>query len=223
MAVSRLTIRTRAKNRADMTNSEFVGDAEWNDYINEGLAELHELIANKYDDYQVCSETITLVSDQEAYELPSNFMRIRGVDVVSSGRSYTLEPFMFQERNRLHIYEGVRSTGTRYMYQVVGSNLRLIPTPISAGGTITLWYVPSAKTLINDESTIDPSYEVGWERYIVLYAAIRALQKEESLESVQLAMAEQQGLQRKIEASATQNAGSPKRVVDTRYSREFWR
>ncbi len=74
-------LRTRAKRLADMENSGFVADAEWLDYINEGLSELHDILVMASDEYFLSSTTINIVSGTSAYALPSDFYKVRGVDL----------------------------------------------------------------------------------------------------------------------------------------------
>lgn len=219
MAVALSTLRTRAKRRADMESSTFVVDAEWTDYINEGLAELHETIVDKSDDHIVSSTTIAVVAGTDSYALPTDFFRERGVDILTGGSTYTLSPFMFRERNRLDSYLGdvQRRGGLNYFYSIVGNNIRLIPEP-SGSHTLTLWYIPEVAELSADGDEIDTAYAIGWERYVVLYAAIKALQKQEK--DTTTYERELLGLQRRVEKNARRSDGDPKRVVDVRTGRD---
>lgn len=229
MAATLLTLRTRAKRLADMENSSFVADAEWLAYINEGKAELHEILVGKHEDYSVTSCTIPLVAGTDAYALPDGtlyssalaFLKERGVDLVVGSESYTLEPFEFRERNRYSFVEGAGISDVPYRYSVVGDNLRITPAP-TASGTLTLWYVPQSVDLSADGDTLPASMATGWERYLVVYAAMRALMKEES--DVSALMAELARSRATIEAAAgTRRAGDPRRVVDVRYSgSNYW-
>lgn len=214
MQASREELRLRAKRRADKEDSEFVSDQEWNHYLNEGLAELHEIVVGKHEDFFVQSATISLSSGVDKYDLPDDYLMMRGVDLVSGNRSYTLRPFMFRERNRLEWHANRVTVGNWYMYQVVGSRIHIIPDPVGSD-TLTLWYVPQAPKLENDGQRLSVVYANGWERYIVLYAAIKAWQKEET--DVSQLMPELVTLQQRIEANAGRSSADPKRVVDVRY------
>ena len=55
-------LRTRARRLADAVGNNFFSDAEVNDYINTGLAELHDILVLKFEDYYVKSATFSLVS-----------------------------------------------------------------------------------------------------------------------------------------------------------------
>jgi len=217
MPETREQLRLRAKRRADMENSGFVSDSEWNDYLEEGKAELHELVVDKHEDFLVRSTTFSLVANQNGYDLPSDFLMPRGVDLVSGNNTYTVRPFMFRERNRLEGWYGGNSVGYNFMYQIFGNQIWFEPAP-SSSGSIKLWYVPQVERFKNDGDTLNVAYANGWERYIVLYAAIKALQKEES--DVSFLMAELAGVQKKIESNSYRSPSDPKRIVDVRYSKE---
>jgi len=219
MPATRSELRDRAKRRADMENSSFVSDTEWNDYINEGLSELHDIVINKHDDHIVSSTTLTFTNGASTTALPSDFYRIRGVDLTSGGFTYALEPFMFRERNRLQFASGILYGIENYMYQVVGDNLHLIPKA-QGSVSVTLWYIPEAPELAADGTEVNVGYAQGWDRYVVLYATIRALQKEES--DVSSHFAELGALQKRIEASAMRSSADGKRVVDVKYKGSAW-
>jgi hypothetical protein len=220
--VSRLELRTRAKRRADMESSSFVSDEEWNDYLNEGISQLHGIVTLKNDDFIVKDTTISLSNGVDAYRLPDDFLRERGVDLVEGSNTYTLDPFMFRERNRLQYYAGgITRSDVVYMYQIIGDFIRFIPDPTGTG-TIKLWYIPQAQILDRDKDKLDVAYANGWDRYVIIYAAIEALRKEES--DVTMLEAKLNDAGKRIMDSAVRSAGDPKRVVDVRYKREtFWR
>ena len=219
MAATLAQLRTRAQRLADMENSQFVANAEWLDYINEGLSELYDIVIGKNDDWFVTTQSIALVAGTAAYAVNAAFYKERGVDLVSGSTSYTLRPFMFRERNAAQGLAGALLEEP-YQYQIVGANIRFIPTP-AAAGTATLWYIPQITQLSADGDTVSTTLPLGWERYIVLYAALRALQKEESDASA--LMTELAATQRKIEKAASgRSAGDPKRVVDVRNTRGGW-
>ena len=73
-----------------MENSLFVKDSELTSYINNSIAELHDLLIQSYgDDYYVETVSFNGVSGQIDYALPNGtnysaapkFYKLRGVDV----------------------------------------------------------------------------------------------------------------------------------------------
>lgn len=215
MSISLKDLRTRAQRRADLEGDSFVSDDEWTDYINEAIGELHELLTNRYQDHFLKSTTITTESGVSAYDLPSDFYQVRGVDLTGGGGPYTLKPFMFAERNRLNFVGGVTVADHGFAYQIAGNQLRVIPEPNGAQ-TLTLWYTPSATLLEKDADKLPPHYKNSWEKYVILYAAIEALDKKRddtTFLRAKLARAEE-----KITVAAEPTSGDPKRVVDVKYS-----
>ena len=143
--VALTTIRTLAQQRADQQNSNFVNDTEWLRYINRGYAELYDLIvtAANSEDYFLNSSTISLVSGTKSYDLPSDFYKMRGVDLSVGSDSIPLRRYNFSQRDVGSRYSVAR--GMRYHLQ--GSSLYLHPTP-STNDSITIWYVPRPKKFI---------------------------------------------------------------------------
>jgi hypothetical protein len=137
------TIRTLAKQRADMENSNFVNATEWVRYINRGYAELYDLIvtAANSEDYYLTNSTVQLISGTQSYSLPSDFYKMRGVDLIVGSDAIPLRRYNFSQRN-----VGSRYTVARRMrYHMQGSTLHLNPKP-ATNDTLKIWYVPSPKS-----------------------------------------------------------------------------
>ena len=213
-------IRTEAKQRAEMENSTFVADSEWNGYINRSYAELYDMLVQKFGpEYYITSSTVTTVSGTDSYALAADFYKLLGVDLLVSGTDYvTLSPFMFSERNQFgSVARILRGGAPDYRYRVQGSNLVLRPVPKEAR-TLKVWYIPAYTTLSQDSDTLDGVN--GWEEYVIVDAAMKALSKEES--DVSVLMAQKQALIQRIEAAAqNRDAGAPLRMVDVRYTDRF--
>ena len=233
-----LAVRTAARQRADMVNSQFLTDAEFNANIQASHQELYGLIAQKYgNDYFTAgtpdnwfqlttdgaSASFALPDGTAAYKLVDAattapaFFKLLGVDLQSQGAAngwFTLGQFVFAERNRF-TFPNVQSTyGRRDLlrYRVNGNRLWFTPIP-QAGQTVRLWYVPRLTVPVADADVIDGVN--GWEEYIVIDAAIKALQKEES--DCGLLMGQKEALVRRLEAEAeNRDAGSPATVGNVR-------
>lgn len=222
--VTLLQVRNQCKQRADMVNSTFVSDSEWNTYIAGSYKELYDILISAYgNDYQVATP-VTFQTDgtNDKYSLPDGtlyssapaFYKLLGVDLQTSGSAQiwqTLKPFNFSERNRYSPY-GVNSLSrnTAIRYRLLGNQLWFTPLPQS-GITIQLWYIPEPSTLSLDADTFDGIS--GWEEYVIVDAAIKALQKEES--DVSVLMGQKQALISRIQAMAeNRDAGSPATVAD---------
>ena len=203
-------LRTEVRRRADMEDSTFVTDAELNNYINASVGELYDLIIQKYgSDYYVSSSTINVVSGTDSYSLPSDFYKLLGVDlVVDSDRSIALKRFMFNERNKTIRWD--RSSTYKFRYRLQGDNLVLSPEPEGAE-TLKLWYIPLPATLTNDTDELKGFS--GWEEYVIIDAAMKCLQKEES--DVSVLFAQKQAMIQRIEVAAeNRDANEASRITD---------
>lgn len=207
-------LRDRAKVRADMVSSSFVSDATWNEWINEEGSELHDLLVSKFgDDYYLDDFTIHLVTGQRDYDLPTNFLKVRGVDYALGGEPCSLRRFEFEERNARAFTGTVLPGGrTTMRYRVIGGQIRFIPTP-AAQVAVTLWYIPQYRKLLHDNQPVSDRLAQGWDSYMVIGAAMRALQKEES--DVGVLAAEKANIIQRIEfAASSRDATEPHRIVD---------
>lgn len=212
-AVTLTTLRSRVRERADMVGSSFVADSATglDAWINEAHQKLHQMLVDALgEEYVSSSSAFTTVAGQSDYSLPAGFYKLYGVDLTIGGVIYDLEQYTRQERNTL------RNTNTAgwYLpkYSLVGSTLRLFPAPAGALAG-TMLYAPEATTLVNTTDTV--TYPNGWERFIVIDAAIQALNKEES--NTAALVAERASIIREIETTKEQrDLAHPKRIVDVK-------
>ena len=216
-----LDVRTQARERADMVNSQFVSDAEWNRYINASLYELYDLLVQKYGDHYFTSfPPYSFVTDGQSdwYALPPDFYKLVGVDLQinnSPNGFITLKPFNVGERNRFSVpnLQSCYGIMTNLRYRVAGQQAWFIPRA-AAGQTVRLFYVPRLSRLVEDTDVIDGIS--GWEEYVIVDAAIKAMVKEESDPAA--LMGQKAGLIARIEsAAANRDAGNPMTVSDTAY------
>jgi hypothetical protein len=157
------------------------------------------------------------------YPLPPDFYKLMGIDLglgtqtpSQSGPNgwLTLKKFAFASRNR-HIFGNVPVSFVGLLslrYRLEGSYVEFIPQPAS-NQTIRLRYIPRPVTLLADSDILDGVS--GWDEYVIVDAAIKAMQKEES--DVTILMARKEALLRRIEAAASnRDAGEPEVVSDVR-------
>jgi hypothetical protein len=225
-------VRLLAQQRADRVNSNFVTKEEWNSYINQSYTELYDLLVTLYEDYYVAAP-LTFITDGSTnqYTLPNGsnfngapaFYKLLGADcgLGANGNAWvTLHKFDFISRNR-YVFPNVTSTFLgvfNLRYRVVGNTLFFIPTP-SANQYIRLWYIPRVNTLLKDSDMLDSVS--GWIEYVIVDAAIKCLQKEES--DVTILMAQKQMLIDRIQSSAmNRDAGQPDTISDVRTFGERW-
>lgn len=170
-------LRTRARDRANMENSLFVTDSIFNSYINYAVSDLREKITSKVgEDYFASSSSSALTPGQETLNLPSDFFKLLWVEVLGEdGNYYPLRRFEIAEKPVLSY--GISHPGTEIKYRLRADTLWLQPANATGGRTVRLWYVPMPATLALDSDTLN-GYN-GWDEYVVLLAARKALVKEE--------------------------------------------
>ena len=239
-AITESALVARVRQRADMEENYFVSDLEVQTYINVGLSELHDLLIQTYgQDYYISSKTITTTSGIDTYPLndstssydiaATDFYKLRGIDAKLNGNVWsTLIPFNFNERN-LNQQGSITNvwglTNTRY--RLVGENLIFTPSPNSSMD-VKIWYIPTAQQFIQVGTTPPSASTVtfddinGYAEYVIIDAAIKCLQKEES--DVQVLFAQKAAMKRRIEeAASNRDAGSPLSVSDVyRANNSFW-
>lgn len=207
------SLRTQVRQRCDMVGSNFVTDSELNGYINASARELYDLLVRVYgEDYYLSSYSLSTVSGTDEYDLPATFYKLRGVDAQINGSDWeTLKKFNFNERNNWQNVAGWTSAGLpNVRYRIYGNKIRFSPAPLAVH-SVKLWYIPSLTALSLDADTFDGIN--GWEEYVVVDAAIKCLQKEES--DVSILLAQKEALKQRIENSAeNRDAGEPERITD---------
>lgn len=219
LTVTLASLKTQARQRADMENSSFVSDSELLALINNSYAELYDILVQAYgSNYFALETTLTMDQNTQKYALPSDFYKLLGVDLLIDGtyglataRYVTLDPFEFQERNRFSniVVSTVAGTYPNYRYRLMGQYLRFIAP--QTGDTIVVHYVPRVTLLVNDSDTVDGVN--GFEEYIIIDAAIKMAIKEES--DVSALMAQKQGIMNRIKMmSAQRDVGRAPKVSD---------
>lgn len=210
-------LKTRSRQRADMVNTQFVDDDELVTYINESITDLYDLLTTSYDeDYHLKSEEIFLVNNQEDYDLPADFYKLRGVDLVHGANdSSSMLPFNFQERNRYKnslIFDYTRNGITGSRYRLYGNKIKFTPIPDN-NEKVLLWYTPTAEILENDADLLDGVN--GYEELVIIKTAIKMMNKEESDTSA-LERRYQEIWERVMTTAPNRDAANPESVQDVR-------
>lgn len=211
-------LRTNARSRADMPSTTFVTNAELNVWLNEGLAIVHDKLVAAYGgDYLESSASFT-TDGSEYLDLPADFYKLQGIDLVSGGVTYTLQPFTSTERN-VFANQEISTWPTLPRYKFSGADrIRFAPIPDS-GLSGTLWYIPKSTTLSGDSDTV--AFPNGWERYAVVYAAIQMLTKEESDTSALQALLMKWDSELK-DMFENRDAGAARKTVDVYLANDWW-
>ena len=218
MAITLAELKQQSRERADMVNNNFITDSELNSYINSSIAELHDIIVQSFEhDYYVKDVSFNTVSGQDEYDLDTvvtdqDFYKLRGLDAkLNNDQFFTLQPFNFNERNRYQNFGTWDYLGiANVRYRIVGNKIKLTPTPDSAL-EVKIWYIPTATKLTTDTDELDDLNQFA--EYVIVDAAIKMLQKEES--DVTVLLAQKAALKRRIEEAANnRDAGAAESVED---------
>lgn len=217
-------VRDQVRQRCDMVGSNFITDAELDGYINLSYFELYDILTTKFQDYNVSDPYIvntatgTIQNNLISYTLPDDFYKLSGVDIVQAqtGNNYavTIKSFPWPERNKFLTPITTLYHVANVRYCLRGQKLVIAPA-IQLGVWLQIWYIPRAEALTDDASVIDGVS--GWEEYIIIDAAIKCLQKEESDCSV-LMKQKMDKLKAIEDAAANRDVASSKTMSDQLWS-----
>lgn len=200
-----------------MVNSQFVSDAELNDWINDSIAELYGLVVESYgDDYYEARATFTVsVALGALYALDTivgasaDFFKLVAVEVQEGSNWWPIRRFMDEERYRRQSLSW-DTRGDDVRHRLVGSSIEFVPTPT---GTFTcrIRYVPRAPQLAADGTAFDSIN--GWHEYVICDVAAKALEKEESDST--MVRARKNEIATRIQSNTkNRDQGGPHRMVD---------
>jgi hypothetical protein len=178
-------IRDLARKKADEEATGFVDNDEANSYVNEGVQFIYGKIVQRFELFFCVPGTslngglITIVNNQQAYDLPSTLLKLVRVERRNLNDSndnnwrklMRLNIGNDQINDFFPIREG-RDQG--FGYFISGNKIYLRPVP-SAGFDLRMWFIPKAEELVNDtdETTIPSEYH----RLIADYAVLQILRK----------------------------------------------
>lgn len=222
-------LRYMAQLKADKLYSEYLTTDEWNFNLNQSANELYDILITKFGDQYFLALPVQFNANGTAvYSLPdgSNYSnapalyKLAGVDVgvdPSNQQWFTLPRFNWIDRNR---YATLQLSGTvQSIYGLAycpwGNNLYFIPNP-QAANVFQLWYVPVLTQMLLDTDMMPFSIS-GWSEYVIVDAAMKAMQKEESMEKwASLAQSKAALLERIETTAANRDVGQSNTISNTR-------
>ena len=233
-------LRYQTQLAADKLNSEFLTLDEWNININKSMFGLFDTLVTKYgEDFFLASPYTFSTTGSKNYPLPDGssafavnnvtppaVYKILGLDcgvAVGNNAWVTLPRYNWIDRNRF-VYPQLQANALgvfNLSYRQMGNQIYFIPNP-SAGQYIQLWYVPIMTMLLQDTDMLGFSIS-GWDQYVVLDAAIKALTKEESFDQANALKQERAEILMRIETTAAnRDAGQPNTISDIRTNTGFY-
>jgi len=141
-----------------------------NEFINEAIAELWDLLLKKADERLVVNTTLATTIGTQAVALPASFYRLRKVEIADSSSPSGYRQLFATTLDAQHLYSSV--TGEEYRYWQHSYSLEMVPVP-QAVENLRVWYIPVAPVLVDDGDAID-GYN-GYEELVVQLAFRRTL------------------------------------------------
>lgn len=215
-SVSLGTIRQRAQSLADAAQG-LASTTEWNFWINAAAADLYDRLTQADPERYVNTFQFSLVPPAIDVALPADFYKLLRVDCIygQAGQNpplfYTVRKFSLLEEDAYQYPVYVTLAGPAYRYRLRGNNIHFTPAP-NASTTMRILYVPVITPLVNDSDTMDGIN--GWEEFVVISTAIRALQKENATDTTSLVQ-EREKWESKIKALELERDSSfPEQTID---------
>ena len=223
--VTFLTIQSDVRSYLDEALEGDWTDTEINRWINQGYHQVVTAAVETFEDYYLSQHTKTdSVGDQQEYTLPSDFYKMRRVEINYDVDSANSEP---QRARRIDIDE-VRTqlentdVGGSVLrcaaYYVIGDRIGFIPIPDKTGtDAIAIWYVKQVADMTTSTETPDIPYPDRYWHLISFFAAAKGLRKgqQESTEADKLEAQLERGLKRMKEELEDRISEDGKRVIDT--------
>ncbi len=172
-------LKLQARQRADMTRSNFVSDSELTSYLNSAIAELYDILCEAYGEDYFLTEFEFTTTDEEGYTLPDEFYELKRLDIKLDTENWlTLQRFNLNQETNLRSSTYVAFGGyVNIKYRIMGNSIKLAPLP-SPGSTVRALYVPLPIKLVDDADTLqDFNY---YSEFVIVTAAAKMLNKEES-------------------------------------------
>lgn len=200
-------LRDSSKVRANMVNSGFIQDADWNTFVNEACSELHDLILQSDPKSIITIYQIQLQSNQQFYNLPPDFYKLEAVYRTVGGIRYSVDRADYHTIGQgLAVLANVVVGGSPYMYALVGNQIYFVPAQMAAN-PVEIWYYPAFTRLVNDTDTLDYPVINGWEQFVIVATALKAKMAEGN---------------QNITAEAAEKAEVGNRIVEMANKRDEW-
>jgi hypothetical protein len=171
------------RQRCGIVNNDVVTDAELTTMVNLALGNLDLVLATQYEDYRLTAYLATISGGYNANRipLPTDFLKLRGVDRGSPNQWVTIYGFGMQERNRntnpIALAYVPYSYGAVVTVRAMDQFIYVEPAMMS-GGQYQVWYTPKFQPLVNPTDPL-PLYmdAEGWIEYAVSSAGVKIYTK----------------------------------------------
>ncbi len=187
--------------------------AELNDWINEAIMELVDLVMGINEDWylSLTPAAITVVAGTQNYSLPSDFYKAVRVKVQSDSGDNWYNMRQFNKGMLDADLEGISKVDS--FYRIVGlDTIRIEPNP-TWSGNVRVWYLFVPGGLAADGDEFNGIF--GWEEFVVLSVLLRTKQKDdEDITSTAALLGAQ--TERILSRAKDRDVGEPDKVRDVR-------
>lgn len=175
-------IRQKVKADLDIEGETFIRADEFDNYVNEAIDEAEAEIHAQYDDYFLTRATISLVSNQEEYDLPSDIYahKIRRITYSNGSSTYTVTRLKDWKKFEKYEVASNYETSNLYQYFIINESagspkILLSPPSREDGDYLTVWYLRQANRLEDATDVCDIPEFVN---FIFQYVKVRVYEKE---------------------------------------------
>lgn len=215
-------IVVRAKEKADMENSNFISNAEWYRMANNWIPKLWNLLVKADPDRYTREETLTADGSTQDFSVAADYYGTVGIDYISDQTDGVYVPlprlYGVEQTQYAQTEPGV-PMGYTFRYNAATPStplIRVIPTPDTQSDLRHRYIVaPPSYATDGSDSAVLVAGIAGFEEYVVIGMAIDARIKEESsVVQLRQSLAEMQmHLEEMAENRSAHTAGH---VVDSR-------
>ena len=184
MAVALSTIRNQVRSYLDEASPADWTNAELNTYINQRYHRVYTAAITVFEEYNITTATADTVADQQEYGLPSDFYKMRRVEINYDVDSSNSRPTRAFPKNIDIVRRDLSDTNlgptisSGAFYYITGDEIGFLPIPDKAGtNAIRIWYVKQITDLSDDTDTIEIPYSERYWNLIAEGAASDALRQ----------------------------------------------
>lgn len=173
MAATQAQLRADAQELSDRVGDSSISDTNWQRWLNYGIEALWRKVILAFRETYFLTSNFTLTGSSNTQSLPAGFRRLLFVE---------RDPGLSTRRRIPRFNYAEKDTLAELSYRRMGNVLVLEPQE-AAPGNYRLTYVPGPTLFTappgGDSGTIDNELD-PWSEYVGVFAAIKALGKEEA-------------------------------------------
>lgn len=201
-----------------------VSEADWTDTqidreVNYAYLEMYAAVVETYEDYYKTVSTTNLTEDQQSYELPNDFFKMRRLEVKfdSDGNYVKATPYSFDQIG-VAFDSATFSSLMRPLYELSGNYIKLLPLPpIAVTSGLRMIYIAQEPELEDSSDAINIPFADRYGKYIVKGACAELLRKGQQEETVANIYSQefQVGLEKMKQELEVRYADGSKMIQDT--------